>query len=93
MVRQTRDRHLVGSVPQLDWHLLPAFSLACFALLGLEIASNVGGEIRRTAQDAAGRGDARGPRRAILASALPAQEIALVQGVPQAIAKMAGGSA
>jgi amino acid transporter len=31
---------------QVDWHLLPAFSLTCYALLGFEIASNVGDEIR-----------------------------------------------
>ncbi len=31
---------------QVDWHLLSAFSLTCYALLGFEIASNVGDEIR-----------------------------------------------
>jgi amino acid transporter len=89
---------LIWHPEQLDWHLLPAFSLTCFSLLGLEIASNVGGEIRE-------------PRKvlpsavltgAVLAGgmyvvltlamlvALPQQEIALVQGVLQAITKMAG---
>jgi amino acid transporter len=29
-----------------DWHLISIFSLLCFSLLGLEIASNVGDEIR-----------------------------------------------
>jgi glutamate:GABA antiporter len=29
-----------------DWHLISVFSLLCFSLLGLEIASNVGDEIR-----------------------------------------------
>jgi amino acid transporter len=31
---------------QVDWHLLSAFSLTCYSLLGFEIASNVGDEIR-----------------------------------------------
>jgi amino acid transporter len=31
---------------QVDWHLLSAFSLTCYSLVGFEIASNVGDEIR-----------------------------------------------
>ncbi len=37
---------LVWRPSGLDWHLISIFSLVCFSLLGLEIASNVGDEIR-----------------------------------------------
>ncbi len=37
---------LVWRPSGFDWHLISVFSLLCFSLLGLEIASNVGGEIR-----------------------------------------------
>jgi glutamate:GABA antiporter len=37
---------LVWRPSGLDWHLISVFSLLCFSLLGLEIASNVGDEIR-----------------------------------------------
>ena len=42
---------LVWRPSGFDWHLISIFSLLCFSLLGLEIASNVGDEIhdpRRT---------------------------------------------
>jgi len=42
---------LVWRPSGFDWHLISVFSLLCFSLLGLEIASNVGDEIhdaRRT---------------------------------------------
>jgi amino acid transporter len=42
---------LVWQPSGFDWHLVSVFSLLCFSLLGLEIASNVGDEIhdpRRT---------------------------------------------
>lgn len=42
---------LVWQPSGFDWHLISVFSLLCFSLLGLEIASNVGDEIhdaRRT---------------------------------------------
>jgi amino acid transporter len=42
---------LVWRPSGFDWHLISMFSLVCFSLLGLEIASNVGDEIhdpRRT---------------------------------------------
>ena len=37
---------LVWRPSGFDWHLISVFSLLCFSLLGLEIASNVGDEIR-----------------------------------------------
>jgi glutamate:GABA antiporter len=43
--------NLVWRPSGFDWHLVSVFSLLCFSLLGLEIASNVGDEIhdpRRT---------------------------------------------
>jgi amino acid transporter len=83
---------------QLDWHLLPAFSLTCFSLLGLEIASNVGGEIREPRKvlpsavltGAVLAGGMYVALTLAMLVALPQQEIALVQGVLQAITKMAG---
>jgi amino acid transporter len=39
-------RRLVWRPSGVDWHLVSVFSLLCFSLLGLEIASNVGDEIR-----------------------------------------------
>ena len=83
---------------QLDWHLLSAFSLTCFSLLGLEIASNVGGEIREPRKTLPGAVLAGATLSGLMyvaltvamLVALPQQEIALVQGVQQAIAKMAG---
>ena len=83
---------------QLDWHLLSAFSLTCFSLLGLEIASNVGGEIReprKTLPSAVLTGAVLSAALYVVLTvamlvALPREEIALVQGVLQAIGKMAG---
>jgi glutamate:GABA antiporter len=37
---------LVWHPAGFDWHLISVFSLLCFSLLGLELASNVGDEIR-----------------------------------------------
>jgi amino acid transporter len=85
-------------VDALDWHLLSAFSLVCFSLLGLEIASNVGGEIRDTRATLPGAvllgaglsGVVYVVLTVAMLVALPQKDIALVQGVLQAIGVMAG---
>lgn len=78
---------------RFDWHLVSIFSLVCFSLLGLEIAANVGDEIRNAL--------ATLPRALLIGAvvvgcidllvtlsllvALPAREIGVLQGVLQAV--------
>lgn len=46
-LREGGGVHILAPHPRrFDWHFLAVFGLVCFSLLGLEIASNVGGEIR-----------------------------------------------
>jgi amino acid transporter len=80
-----------------DWHLLSSFGLVCFSLVGLELASVMGDEIReprRSLPRAVAWGGILsgallvGTTLAVLL-AMPQREINIVQGVLQAIARMA----
>ncbi len=80
-----------------DWRLVSSFGVVCFGLVGLELASVMGDEIRdprRTLPGAVLWGGVIsgllyiGATLALLL-ALPREEIGVVQGVLQAISKMA----
>ncbi|HEY6549444.1 MAG TPA: APC family permease [Vicinamibacteria bacterium] len=82
----------------LDFRLVSSFGVICFALVGLELASVMGGEIRDPARDL---GPAVlwggvisgllyvGTSLAVLL-AVPASEVGVIQGVLQAMERMAG---
>jgi glutamate:GABA antiporter len=80
-----------------DWHLLSTFGVICFGLVGLELGSVMGDEIRdpqRTVPSAVLWGGVIsgalfvGTTLAVLL-AVPQQEIGIVQGLLQAINRMA----
>src|SRR5262245_28190153 len=83
-----------------DWRLISSFGVICFALVGLELGSVMGDEIRdpaRTIPVAVAWGGALsgilylGATLAVL-TALPQQEIGVVQGILQAVSRMAEAS-
>jgi amino acid transporter len=82
----------------LDWTLVPALGAMCFSLIGLELASIMGDEIRdpeRTLPSAiALSGIACGllyvATTAALLMAMPAGQIGVVQGFVEAVARMSG---
>lgn len=85
------------SIPHGDWQMVPLFGLVCFALVGLELGSVMGDEIRdplrtlpRTVLSAAVLSGLlyTGATLAILI-AVPPREIAVLQGELQAIGRMA----
>jgi glutamate:GABA antiporter len=85
-------------VSTFDWHLVNSFGVVCFALVGLELASVMGDEIRdprRTVPRAVFWGGLIsgvlyvGVTVAVLL-ALPAKEIGAVQGIVEAVTRMAG---
>jgi amino acid transporter len=87
-------------VADADWRLISSFGVICFALVGLELGSVMGDEIRdpaRTIPAAVAWGGALsgllylGATLAVL-TALPQQEIGVVQGVLQAVSRMAEAS-
>jgi len=89
---------LVWRPSGFDWHLISVFSLLCFSLLGLEIASNVGDEIHNPRQTL--------PRALLMGAALvavldilltismllaaPPEGMNPVQGVLEAVDGLAG---
>ena len=87
-------------VAEADWRLISSFGVICFALVGLELGSVMGDEVRdpeRTIPAAVAWGGALsgilylGATLAVLA-ALPQQEIGVVQGILQAVSRMAEAS-
>ena len=87
-------------VAEADWRLISSFGVICFALVGLELGSVMGDEVRdpeRTIPVAVAWGGALsgilylGATLAVLA-ALPQQEIGVVQGILQAVSRMAEAS-
>jgi len=82
----------------LDWTLVPALGAMCFSLIGLELASIMGDEIRnpeRTLPSAiALSGIACGvlyvATTAALLMAMPAGQIGVVQGFVEAVSRMSG---
>ncbi len=79
-----------------DWRLLSIFGMTCFALVGLELGSDMGDEIRdprRTLPEAIWRAGLIsgllyvGGTLALLVT-MPQQEIGVVQGVLQAVERM-----
>lgn len=85
------------SLAGVDWHLLSSFGVICFGLVGLELASVMGDEIRdpeRTVPTAVLWGGVFsgllyvGATLAVLL-ALPAAKIGAVQGILQAVTRMA----
>ncbi len=85
------------SVTGADWHLINFFGVICFGLVGLELGSVMGDEIRdprRTVPRAVFWGGVlsgllyMGATLAVLL-ALPQQEIGAVQGILQAVSRMA----
>ena len=84
-------------VAGVDWHLVNLFGVVCFALVGLELASVMGDEIRdprRTVPRAVFWGGVIsgllyvGVTLAVL-FALPARDIGAMQGIVQAVTRMA----
>lgn len=80
-----------------DWHLVSSFGVICFGLVGLELASVMGDEIRdprRTVPRAVAWGGILsgllyiGATLAVLL-ALPKKDISVVQGILQAVTRMA----
>ena len=85
-------------VSGFDWHLVSLFGVVCFALVGLELASVMGDEIRepkRTVPRAVLWGGLVsgvlyvGVTVAVLL-ALPTKDIGAVQGIVEAVTRMAG---
>lgn len=82
---------------QVDWHILPLFGVVCFQLVGLELGSVMGDEIqepRKTMPRAVLWGGIISGMLLVSATlsllvALPSQEIGVVQGVMQAVGRMA----
>lgn len=80
-----------------DWHLVSSFGLVCFSLVGLELASVMGDEIReprRTLPRAVAWGGVLSGMLLVAATlsvllALPQEDINIVQGILQAIARLA----
>jgi glutamate:GABA antiporter len=88
-----KDFRIAGA----DWHLVSSFGVICFGLVGLELASVMGDEIRdpcRTVPRAVAWGGIAsgllymGATLAVLL-ALPQKDISVVQGILQAVARMA----
>ena len=81
----------------LDWHILPLFGVVCFQLVGLELGSMMGDEIqepRKIVPPAVLWGGIISGVLLVAATlalltALPAGDIGVVQGVMQAIGRMA----
>jgi glutamate:GABA antiporter len=81
-----------------DWHLLSSFGVICFGLVGLELGSIMGDEIReprRTIPRAVAWGGFSSGILYISATlalllALPSKDISVVQGILQAVSRMAG---
>lgn len=80
-----------------DWRMISSFGVICFGLVGLELGSVMGDEIRdpeRTIPAAVAWGGALsgilylGATLAVL-TAMPQQEIGVVQGILQAVSRMA----
>jgi glutamate:GABA antiporter len=98
LTHRASGNSLALHVETLDWHFLSAFSLVSFSLLGLEIASNVGSEIRDTRRILPGAVLLGAALTALtylvliiaMLVTLPQQDVRLVQGVLQAIGTMAG---
>jgi len=86
-------------VGRSDWKSLSAFGTICFGLVGLELASVMGDEIRNPKRDVPRAvvvaGVASGAlylaSTVILLMTIPHQEVGVIQGVLQAISRMAGG--
>jgi len=82
-----------------DWHLMSSFGVICFGLVGLELASVMGDEIRdphRTVPRAVAWGGIASGVLYVVATlavllALPQQDISVVQGILQAVTRMASG--
>ncbi|HKS65686.1 MAG TPA: APC family permease [Candidatus Acidoferrales bacterium] len=90
---QAREFRVAGA----DWHLVSSFGVICFGLVGLELASVMGDEIRdprRTLPGAVAWGGIAsgmlyvGATLAVLL-ALPQKDINVVQGILQAVTRMA----
>ena len=83
---------------QLDWTIVSAFGAMCFSLIGLELASVMGDEIRDPGRTLPGAialsGIASGllyiAMTAALLMAIPAAQIGVVQGIIEAISQMSG---
>ena len=82
-----------------DWHMVSSFGVICFGLVGLELASVMGDEIRdphRTVPRAVAWGGIASGILYVVATlavllALPQQDISVVQGILQAVTRMASG--
>jgi len=81
-----------------DWHLVSSFGVICFGLVGLELASVMGDEIREPRRVLPGAVAWGGISSGILylgatlalLMALPQKDISVVQGILQAVDRMAG---
>ena len=100
-VSWTRGLSLRGSdfrVSTFDWRFIGAFSVVCYACIGLELASAMGDEIKDPARSlprAVALGGVVAGSLYVMATlavllAMPAHEIGAVQGVLQALGRMAG---
>ena len=82
-----------------DWHMVSSFGVICFGLVGLELASVMGDEIRdprHTLPRAVAWGGIASGILYVVATiavllALPQKDISVVQGILQAVAGMASG--
>ena len=88
------DFRLAGT----DWRLVSTFGLACFALLGLELGSDMGDEIRDPLRVLPGAVFRAGVISALLyvictlalLVAMPQKDIGVVKGIMEAVSKMVG---
>jgi len=96
----TRTASLDLHVASVDWRLLSSFGVICFALVGLELGSVMGDEIREPRRTLPGAvliggllsgGLYLGATLAVLL-AVPREEIGVVQGILQAASVMAASA-
>ena len=97
----TRTTSLDLHLAAVDWRLLSSFGVICFALVGLELGSIMGDEIREPRRTLPGAvliggllsgGLYLGATLAVLL-AVPKEEIGVVQGILQAASAMAASAA
>jgi amino acid transporter len=87
------------TAPSNDWHLITAFGTICYSLIGLDLASVMGDEIRNPKRDLPGAvliggllsGFIYVSATASLLVAVPKERIGVLEGILQGVSSMAEG--